>query len=314
MRPALVLVHSPSVGPRTWEPVASRLNALGWDVAVPSLLHIAEGQPPFWPQVAGAVASAVQEFEPGRPVILVPHSNAGFFIPVIMAALQGAASERLPVPEGSATGEVAEAYRKSSQPDEPAPAGGTAADPDTTACAGRAAPKDGAAANDRAAPKDRAASAGTPTSEGPGVRENPIAGCIFVDAAVPPSSGETQVVPPGALPFLRGMASDGLLPPWTDWWDEADVAPLFPDRPGRQSPQRNLDCRLRTSSRWCRRSDAGKTDRVPTCSSADRTTPTPPKHASADGPWSTFLVSICTCWSTLVVSRNCSRFWRRMAV
>ena len=25
------------------------------------------------------------------------------------------------------------------------------------------------------------------------------------------------------------MAVDGRLPPWSQWWDEADVAPLFPD-------------------------------------------------------------------------------------
>ena len=32
------------------------------------------------------------------------------------------------------------------------------------------------------------------------------------------------------LPLLRGLAGpDGRLPRWTDWWDEPDVAALFPD-------------------------------------------------------------------------------------
>jgi hypothetical protein len=31
------------------------------------------------------------------------------------------------------------------------------------------------------------------------------------------------------LELLRDKAVDGFLPPWTDWWDEADVAPMFPD-------------------------------------------------------------------------------------
>lgn len=36
------------------------------------------------------------------------------------------------------------------------------------------------------------------------------------------------------LGFLRGLADeDALLPPWTQWWSEEDVAPLFPDAAAR---------------------------------------------------------------------------------
>jgi hypothetical protein len=38
MAASFVLIHSPSVGPRTWQPVAHRLAELGWEAAVPSLL------------------------------------------------------------------------------------------------------------------------------------------------------------------------------------------------------------------------------------------------------------------------------------
>jgi hypothetical protein len=37
-----VLVHSPSVGPSTWEQVADELREAGHDVVVPSLLRVGE--------------------------------------------------------------------------------------------------------------------------------------------------------------------------------------------------------------------------------------------------------------------------------
>jgi hypothetical protein len=42
MQPVWVLVHSPSVGPRTWQPVAERVQARGYESVVPSLLDVAE--------------------------------------------------------------------------------------------------------------------------------------------------------------------------------------------------------------------------------------------------------------------------------
>jgi len=156
-----VLVHSPSVGPRTWQPVADRLTGLGWDVVVPSLLHVAEGGPPFWPRVVDPVCEACQSPEASKAlpgleqdpdVILVVHSNAGLFVPVIAAGLR-----------------------------------------------------------------------------------YPVLGCVFVDAGLPPRSGETPVAPPELLPFLRDKAPAGMLPRWTEWWDEHDVAALFPDEQPRRA-------------------------------------------------------------------------------
>jgi pimeloyl-ACP methyl ester carboxylesterase len=147
MPASFVLVHSPSVGPRTWEPVARRLTQLGWHAAVPSLLHVGDGGPPFWPRVVDAVRAGL-DTSGSNQVVLVAHSNAGLFIPVITAALPGQ-----------------------------------------------------------------------------------VRGCIFVDAALPPRFGTAPVVPPELLMLLRGKASGGLLPRWTDWWEEEDdVAPLFPDQ------------------------------------------------------------------------------------
>jgi hypothetical protein len=75
-----VLMHSPSVGPATWGPVARRLPGS----VVPSLLHVADAGPPFWPAVAGTVAGAIDALPDGDEVVLVAHSNAGLFVPAVV--------------------------------------------------------------------------------------------------------------------------------------------------------------------------------------------------------------------------------------
>jgi hypothetical protein len=147
VEPLFVLVHSPSVGPATWAPVAAELARRGYDAVVPSLLEIGAGEPPAWRRVAAAVTDALAGIPAYRPVILVAHSNAGLFVPVIRAALR-----------------------------------------------------------------------------------QPVAASVFVDAALPARGGTTPVAEAEFLDFLRGLAGpDGRLPRWTDWWDDADVAPMFPD-------------------------------------------------------------------------------------
>lgn len=119
------LVHSPLVGPLTWAPVADRLHA-----AVPSLLDL---RPPYWRSIAEKVAAAITE-----PTIVVAHSNAGLFLPVIAEAA-------------------------------------------------------------------------------------PVLGCLIVDGRLPGYGDRVH-------DFLRPMVrADGLLPPWTQWWGDADVAQLMPD-------------------------------------------------------------------------------------
>jgi hypothetical protein len=59
--------------------------------------------------------------------------------------------------------------------------------------------------------------------------QRPVVATVFVDAILPPSSGRIPLAPPAFLDVLRAKADeDGLLPPWTRWWDEVDVAALFP--------------------------------------------------------------------------------------
>jgi hypothetical protein len=148
-----VLVHSPSVGPATWSPVAGELETRGYRAIVPSLLAIGAGGPPFWPRVVASVTAALAGTDPDERLVLVAHSNAGVFVPVIERGLA-----------------------------------------------------------------------------------RPVACCIFADATVPASGGYTPTAGEDFLPFLRGLAGpDGLLPPWSAWWDEEDVAPLFPSAAVREA-------------------------------------------------------------------------------
>ncbi|MCK7622377.1 alpha/beta hydrolase [Streptomyces sp. RS10V-4] len=151
MKPTFVLVHSPSVGPLTWQPVAERLGAAGYRVRVPSLLHVGRGAPPFWPRVVSAVRDDLAPVPADSPLVLVVHSNAGLFLPTLRTGI-----------------------------------------------------------------------------------DHPVAASVFVDAALPARRGPTPVAPPELLEFLRPMAVHGRLPRWTDWWDEADVAPMFSDPALRQ--------------------------------------------------------------------------------
>jgi hypothetical protein len=71
-----------------------------------------------------------------------------------------------------------------------------------------------------------------------------VRGFVFVDAVVPPRDGRMRVAADTLVNMLRtGVGSDGLLPPWTSWWPEEDVAALFPDRQSRyriEAEQRRL--------------------------------------------------------------------------
>jgi len=82
-----VLVHSPSVGPATWEPVAARLRQAGHTALVPSLLDVGDGEPPYWRRVVTAVSAGISELSPEQDITLVMHSNAGLFAPVLVTEL-----------------------------------------------------------------------------------------------------------------------------------------------------------------------------------------------------------------------------------
>jgi hypothetical protein len=134
----VVLLPSPLLGPVAWEPVADVLRASGSDTVVAEL-----------PDAVRAPDEVLRAFRAALPadrdVVLVPHSNAGLYAPLLVAGLRHAT-------------------------------------------------------------------------------------CVFVDAALPMTPARTRLAPPSMLRFLAGLADDeGLLPPWSRWWDEADLVRLFPN-------------------------------------------------------------------------------------
>ena len=61
--------------------------------------------------------------------------------------------------------------------------------------------------------------------------ENDLRGYLFVDARLPmPGRSWMQTTSPDLAARLRGMAGpQGLLPPWSRWWGEDELAALVPD-------------------------------------------------------------------------------------
>jgi hypothetical protein len=78
VRPLVALAPSPLLGPAVWEPVADELAAGGTEAGVLA--------PPPAPRTPADVLSAFEAQLPrGRDVVLVPHSNAGLYVPELVA-------------------------------------------------------------------------------------------------------------------------------------------------------------------------------------------------------------------------------------
>jgi hypothetical protein len=144
--PAFELLHSPSVGPATWEPVAAHLRAQDVNVAVPDLRSVSEADPPYWREVVQRARDGLRDVPAENALVLCAHSNAGLFLPVVAASL-----------------------------------------------------------------------------------DRPVAAFIFVDASLPPNRGAADMVPAEYLSALRLKATDGRVQKWTEWFEEPEVAALFPD-------------------------------------------------------------------------------------
>jgi len=82
--PALVLAHSPLVGPASWGALPDVLRARGHDVVVVDVTD--DDQPPFAQRYVARAATQVREAVGARPVVLVGHSGAGYLLPMVGAA------------------------------------------------------------------------------------------------------------------------------------------------------------------------------------------------------------------------------------
>lgn len=77
----MLLIHSPLLGPSSWEPVASEAARRGYPVIAPDLTSIQHASPPFWkPYVDLALAEVTRDA--GR-ILVIGHSGAGIFLPLI---------------------------------------------------------------------------------------------------------------------------------------------------------------------------------------------------------------------------------------
>ena len=84
--PMLVLLHSPLVGPLTWQPAATSLHAAGYQVAVPSLTGVLDTGPPSHRTLAGRAAETIRQANPTGAVVLIGHSGAGALLPAAAEA------------------------------------------------------------------------------------------------------------------------------------------------------------------------------------------------------------------------------------
>jgi pimeloyl-ACP methyl ester carboxylesterase len=78
--PAVVLVHSPFLGPASLRPLADTLEARGRPTVLPDL-RVTVAAPPVHARLIGSFADALGEAEVAGPVVLVGHSGAGPLLP-----------------------------------------------------------------------------------------------------------------------------------------------------------------------------------------------------------------------------------------
>lgn len=88
MAPLVALVHAPVLGPRSWLPVAEQLTRAGNDVVVPALAGFTDDGAPYSPRLVRLAADPIRAARSDH-VVLVTHSGAGAFVPLIAAAVGG---------------------------------------------------------------------------------------------------------------------------------------------------------------------------------------------------------------------------------
>jgi hypothetical protein len=77
------LIHSPLVGPATWQPVAGELRRLGHAADVPAVADGPHAALPFWERHARSAGFSMRRLPDDRPLVLAGHSGAGALLPLI---------------------------------------------------------------------------------------------------------------------------------------------------------------------------------------------------------------------------------------
>jgi len=83
----VALIHSPLVGPFTWQLVRDELLKRQIDTLVPPLIDHPDSTLPYWQQHAQSVAQGLAQIPRDRRIVLVAHSGAGPLLPAIRQAL-----------------------------------------------------------------------------------------------------------------------------------------------------------------------------------------------------------------------------------
>ncbi|HXQ33652.1 MAG TPA: hypothetical protein VN843_06485, partial [Anaerolineales bacterium] len=77
------LIHSPLVGPSTWELVYGEMINQGVKPIIPTLLDDPNSALPYWQQHAESVALDLAQIPKNESIVLVAHSGAGPLLPAI---------------------------------------------------------------------------------------------------------------------------------------------------------------------------------------------------------------------------------------
>ena len=82
-----VLIHSPLVGPLTWQLVRAEMEQRGLVAITPKLGDDSDSAHPYWQQHARSFARALIQLPQDRDLVLVAHSGAGPLLPVMRETL-----------------------------------------------------------------------------------------------------------------------------------------------------------------------------------------------------------------------------------
>ena len=72
--------------------------------------------------------------------------------------------------------------------------------------------------------------------------DNEVAALIFVDSFLPPRTGHLLLGPPAFMDQLRALATDGVLPPWSQWFGADAMHELVPDERLRAELESEMPC------------------------------------------------------------------------
>jgi hypothetical protein len=86
--PLYVLIHSPLVGPLTWQLVAHEMESRGFEAITPTLTDDPNSALPFWQQQAESFAKRLERIDTNQAVVLVAHSGAGPLLPILRQSIE----------------------------------------------------------------------------------------------------------------------------------------------------------------------------------------------------------------------------------